>query len=93
VHAVAGIGDPSRFFASLRRHAIEVVEHPFPDHHPFRAEELDFGDAAPLLMTEKDAVKCRRFSQPHHWVLPVHAVLDPAFGQWLLERLGERKAR
>jgi len=42
-------------------------------------------------MTEKDAVKCRRFAKPHHWVLPVHAVVDPAFGNWLLEKLGEHQ--
>ena len=92
-HAVAGIGDPERFFAMLRGHGIEVVPHPFPDHHPYRAADLEFGDPAPVLMTEKDAVKCKRFAKPHHWVLPVHAVMDAAFGEWLLKRLCERKAR
>jgi tetraacyldisaccharide 4'-kinase len=92
-HAVAGIGDPERFFSALRGHGIEVVPHPFPDHHPYRAADLDFGDTAPVLMTEKDAVKCKRFAKPHHWVLPVHAVLDPAFGEWLLKKLGERRIR
>ena len=93
VHAAAGIGDPERFFGVLRSHGIDVVAHPFPDHHPYRASDLDFGDSAPVLMTEKDAVKCKRFAQPHHWVLPVHAVMDAAFGEWLLERLGERRTR
>ena len=93
VHAVAGIGDPERFFNTLRGHGIEVVPHAFPDHHPYREVELDFGDAAPVVMTEKDAVKCRRFAKPHHWVLPVHAVVEPAFGEWLLKKLGERKTR
>jgi tetraacyldisaccharide 4'-kinase len=93
VHAVAGIGDPKRFFVHLGRSGIKVVPHPFPDHHPFRAEDLEFGDGAPVMMTEKDAVKCRRFAKPHHWVLPVRAVLDPAFGEWLAAKLGERKAR
>ncbi len=92
-HAIAGIGDPERFFSALRGHGIEVVAHPFPDHHPYRAADLDFGDAAPVLMTEKDAVKCKRFAKPHHWVLPVHAALDPAFGEWLLKALGERRVR
>lgn len=93
VHAVAGIGDPERFFASLRRHGIDLVAHPFPDHHPFSAADLAFDDDAPVLMTEKDAVKCRGFAQPRHWILPVHAVVDAAVGEWLLRKLGERKAR
>ena len=93
VHAVAGIGHPERFFSALRRYGLEVIAHPFPDHHAFRAGDLAFGDALPVVMTEKDAVKCRGFAQPNHWVLPVHAELDAPFGEWLLRRLGERKSR
>jgi tetraacyldisaccharide 4'-kinase len=89
VHAVAGIGDPARFFAHLGKHGVQAVPHPFPDHHPFAAADLEFGDAAPVLMTEKDAVKCKRFAKPTHWILPVRAVPDPAFDAWLLRRLGE----
>jgi tetraacyldisaccharide 4'-kinase len=92
VHAVAGIGDPKRFFLQLARFGLKPVPHPFPDHHPFRAQDLDFGDGAPVVMTEKDAVKCKRFAQAHHWVFPVSATLDPAFGRWLLEKLGGSKA-
>jgi tetraacyldisaccharide 4'-kinase len=92
VHAVAGIGDPKRFFLHLARFGMKPVPHPFPDHHRFRAEELDFGDGAPLVMTEKDAVKCKRFAQAHHWVFPVSASLDPAFERWLLEKLSGSKA-
>jgi tetraacyldisaccharide 4'-kinase len=91
VHAVAGIGDPKRFFLQLARFGLKPVPHPFPDHHPFRAGDLDFGDSAPVVMTEKDAVKCKRFAQAHHWVFPVSASLDPAFGRWLLEKLGGSK--
>jgi tetraacyldisaccharide 4'-kinase len=92
LHAVAGIGDPKRFFLQLARHGLKPVPHPFPDHHPFRAEELDFGDTAPVVMTEKDAVKCKRFAKAHHWVFPVRASLDPAFERWLLEKLSGSKA-
>ena len=92
VHAVAGIGDPKRFFLQLARFGLKPVPHPFPDHHPFRAGELDFGDEAPVVMTEKDAVKCKRFAQANHWVFPVNASLDPAFGRWLLEKLSGSKA-
>lgn len=76
VHAVAGIGRPARFFETLRRAGIEVLEHPFPDHHAYRAEDLAFGDGLPVLMTEKDAVKCRGFRVPQGWVVPVSAVLS-----------------
>jgi tetraacyldisaccharide 4'-kinase len=93
VHAVAGIGDPKRFFLHLATLGPKVVPHPFPDHHPFSAADLAFGDGAPVVMTEKDAVKCKRFAEPQHWVLPVRAVLDPAFGDWLLERLSQRAAQ
>ncbi len=89
VHAVAGIGDPKRFFRQLAQLGLKVVPHPFPDHHPFRARDLEFGDDAPVLMTEKDAVKCKRFAKPQHWVLPVRAAPDPAFDAWLQRRLGE----
>jgi tetraacyldisaccharide 4'-kinase len=58
VHAVAGIGDPARFFATLRAAGVEPIEHPLPDHAPIGARELAFGDGLPVLMTEKDAVKC-----------------------------------
>jgi tetraacyldisaccharide 4'-kinase len=89
VHAVAGIGDPKRFFVHLARFGVKVVPHPFPDHHPFRAADLELGDDAPVLMTEKDAVKCKRFAKPQHWILPVRAAPDPAFDAWLQRRLGE----
>jgi tetraacyldisaccharide 4'-kinase len=89
VHAVAGIGDPNRFFMSLQKAGIHVRPHPFPDHHRFTPRDLEFGDEAPVMMTEKDAVKLRQAARPHWWVLPVTAQLDPAFGDWLLGRLHE----
>jgi tetraacyldisaccharide 4'-kinase len=87
VHAVAGIGEPNRFFLHLGRLGVKVVPHPFPDHHRFTPQELDFGDGAPVLMTEKDAVKLRHAAREHWWVLPVSAELEPAFGEWLTRRL------
>ena len=89
VHAVAGIGEPNRFFMHLTRLGVKLVPHPFPDHHPFSAKDLEFGDELPVLMTEKDAVKLRRVAKPNWWVLPVTAELDAAFGDWLLKRLDE----
>jgi tetraacyldisaccharide 4'-kinase len=67
VHAVAGIGNPWRFFADLRGHGLDIVEHAFPDHHPFTAADFDFGNGEAVLMTEKDAVKCRAFSDSRLW--------------------------
>ncbi|HEY3076197.1 MAG TPA: tetraacyldisaccharide 4'-kinase [Burkholderiales bacterium] len=94
VHAVAGIGEPNRFFLHLARLGVKVAPHPFPDHHRFTPKELDFGDDAAVLMTEKDAVKLRRVAQPNWWVLPVTAELDAAFGDWLSEKLdGFRRSK
>jgi len=87
VHAVAGIGNPARFFAVLRAHGIAVIVHPFPDHHPFTAAELDFGDALPVLMTEKDAVKCTAFGNPRLWYVPVDAQFAADDGRELLRRV------
>ncbi len=87
VHAVAGIGHPRRFFALLRAAGLSVIEHAFPDHHAYRAAELDFGDGLPVLMTGKDAVKCRAFDQPGLWSVQVEARPDAGFEAALLARL------
>ena len=87
VHAVAGIGDPNRFFLHLAKLGLKPIPHPFPDHHPFAPRDLEFGGEEPVVMTEKDAVKLRRAAHAHWWVLPVTARLDPAFGDWLLAKL------
>lgn len=86
VHAVAGIGNPARFFSMLSRHGIQLIMHPFPDHHPFQASDLEFGDDLPVLMTEKDAVKCTKFGSERHWVVPVTAQVDAA-GYALVQEL------
>lgn len=87
VHAVAGIGDPGRFFDHLRHARLRIIKHPFPDHHPFRPEELRFPQDLPVLMTEKDAIKCRSFASENWWVAPVSAQLDPEFEEQFLRRL------
>nr|VFK50220.1 MAG: lipid-A-disaccharide kinase [Candidatus Kentron sp. TUN]VFK51300.1 MAG: lipid-A-disaccharide kinase [Candidatus Kentron sp. TUN] len=91
VHAVCGIGHPDRFFRTLRQLGLSIRPHAFPDHHAFRPEDLAFGDDLSILMTEKDAVKCRRFAGPRHWYLPVDAELDPAFGARLLQALSDER--
>lgn len=76
VHAVAGIAHPTAFFATLRDMGLQPVEHPFADHHHYTAADLLFADQLPVVMTEKDAVKCSDFDLPNLWYLRVHAVLD-----------------
>lgn len=95
VHAVAGIGNPQRFFTSLRAAGIEVIPHPFPDHHRYTEIDLAFDGALPLLMTEKDAVKCAALARPNHWYVPARAVIaapGAALVQQLLDRLPARPA-
>jgi len=90
LHAVAGIGNPERFFAALSRMGIVFSAHPFPDHHPFRASDLEFADCDYVLMTEKDAVKCRRFGRQDLIAVRVQAEVDPALIELILERIHGR---
>jgi tetraacyldisaccharide 4'-kinase len=87
VHAVAAIGNPERFFEFLRAGGLKLTPHAFPDHFLLTAPDLQFGDALPVLMTEKDAVKCRSFAAAHHWYLPVAAHFNAADEQRLLGRV------
>jgi len=87
VHAVAGIGHPARFFATLQALGVEPIPHAFADHHRFTAADLRFADARPLVMTAKDAVKCRSLAPADSWVLEVEARPDAAFIDWLQTRL------
>jgi tetraacyldisaccharide 4'-kinase len=90
VHAVAGIGNPWRFFADLRARGLDIVEHAFPDHHPFTAADLDFGDTLPVLMTEKDAVKCHAFADARLWYVPVTARFSDAHSAEILEKIASK---
>lgn len=92
IHAVAGTGNPSRFFALLREQGFRIEEHAFPDHHRFRPRDLEFSGEAPIVMTTKDAVKCRAFATGRHWALEVSAEPAPEFAKRLL-RLIEEKPR
>jgi tetraacyldisaccharide 4'-kinase len=87
VHAVAAIGNPRRFFSGLQAMGIDVVEHAFADHHRYLPADLDFADGLPVLMTDKDAVKCRTFAQPHWWRVPVQAELPAEFFDALAQRV------
>ncbi|MBS1200216.1 MAG: tetraacyldisaccharide 4-kinase [Proteobacteria bacterium] len=83
-HAVAAIGHPDRFFDTLRGLGVDVDPHPLPDHAVPEPGWLAFDDGAPVLMTEKDAVKCRDFAGPAHWYLEVGARFAEADAERLL---------
>jgi tetraacyldisaccharide 4'-kinase len=83
-HAVAAIGHPERFFSLLRRLGIIVDAHPLPDHAELAAAQIRFDDRQPVLMTEKDAVKCRGIAGPAHWYLEVGAELAGGDAERLL---------
>lgn len=71
VHAVAGIGNPDRFFKMLRSVGLNIIEHRFPDHYVYKESDLKFSDNYPVIMTEKDAVKCKNFTTSDSWYLPI----------------------
>ena len=87
VHAVTGIGNPNRFFSVLSSLPYEVMRHDFPDHHPFSKadfEALNVDGRQPIVMTEKDAVKCRQFAASNFWYLAVEVELSDELLQKLL---------
>jgi len=92
VHAVTGIGNPSRFFNTLRSLGPDVIEHRFDDHHEYRIADLMFGDSLPVIMTEKDAVKCRLLNpgsiHGNYWYLEMEVSMPPTFVTSLLSRMG-----
>ncbi len=90
VKALAGIGKPERFFEYLRKLGLTFTGVSFDDHHAFTAQELAKIDGDVLIMTEKDAVKCKSFAQPHHWVLPVEAQIDTQLMTLILNKLARR---
>ena len=93
LYALAGIGDPARFFAQLTALGLEFEAHPFPDHHRYSEADLAFARDGVLLMTEKDAVKCAAITTGEGWVLPVEAEFgtdNPGLLETILEKLNGR---
>lgn len=88
-HAVAGIGNPQRFFAELDAAGVKFAAHSYPDHHHFQASDVDFPDAKWVLMTEKDAVKCQQFATQKHWYVPVEARFN-SLAKFKLDKLLQR---
>lgn len=83
VHGVAGIGNPQRFFNTCRQMGWNVIEHAFNDHHAFDASDFEFEDDLPIVMTQKDAVKCQQFDNNSLWYLPVDVNISNKFSQHL----------
>ncbi|MBN8431683.1 tetraacyldisaccharide 4'-kinase [Microbulbifer salipaludis] len=86
-HGVAAIGNPQRFFNALRGLGYSVMEMPFPDHHQYSQQELQLDGETPVIMTMKDAVKCRDFWQSHWWALEARAQLPDLFYQRIHQHL------
>jgi tetraacyldisaccharide 4'-kinase len=88
--AAAGIGNPARFFTMLKAAGLRFEELPLPDHHDFLDDPFKGLDAELILMTEKDAVKCRQLehlnNDPRLWVVPVTAQIDPALAAQIVEK-------
>ena len=89
---MAGIGHPDRFFRQLEAAGLEIEAHPFPDHHVYTEKDLAFAQGKPLLMTEKDAVKCMGFARDDDWFLPVEAELPQGFADAIIRKLRENLA-
>lgn len=90
-HAIAGIGNPKRFFALLEQENILPETHAFPDHHQFRSEDISFDkNVQAVLMTEKDAVKCMDFATKQHWYVPIKALPEESFIDKLLTLIKEK---
>lgn len=86
-HAVAGIGHPEQFFKMLNKVGFNIIPHAFPDHHLYSATDLSFKEPWPIVMTEKDAVKCAEFSTHHLWYTQVATHVSDSFKQDLLTKL------
>jgi tetraacyldisaccharide 4'-kinase len=90
VHAVAGIGNPKRFFDLLRAEGIQVIEHSFPDHAAMTKADITFGDDFNVFMTEKDAVKLGRGLSDKYWHVPVNLSMDPVMATEFIKNIESR---
>jgi tetraacyldisaccharide 4'-kinase len=88
IHAIAGIGNPQRFFDTCESQNYHFEAHRFADHHHFTQSDIDFGDST-VLMTEKDAVKCLDFADERHWYLPVNAKLSEGLIEAVMAKLNK----
>lgn len=87
VQVVAGIGDPERLFRQCSHYGWQVQPRAYPDHHRFSPADLRAAAGVPVVITEKDAVKCRRFAHDQVWVLPLQLPLPNSLQSWIERRL------
>jgi len=96
VHAVAGIGEPDNFFRLLKNYGLTIIEHPFADHYQYQADDLIFTESYPIIMTEKDAVKCQSLAlnenKNEYWFLPIQARLDDGLIDSITNKLNTLEA-
>ena len=90
VHAIAGVGNPNRFFDLLLRLGFEFDKNAFPDHHKYNKRDLYYLDHLPILMTEKDAAKCKHFKNSKIWYLSIESKIESQFIDRLEEKLNDR---
>jgi len=89
VHAVAGIGNPSKFYNLLRSLGLQPIEHSFPDHYQFNKADLTFNDQLPIVMTEKDSVRCKAIDVKNIWYLKVEADIPDEFAEKIAIKIKE----
>ncbi len=92
VHAIAGIGNPEGFFESLRTAGLEIIPHAFPDHYDYTPVDISFSDGLPVLMTEKDAVKCTEFANRNCWAVTVSVEVDEGILGIIIKKIKEIKS-
>ena len=87
VNALAGIGNPKKFFDTLRSLDMSPIEHSFPDHYEFMEEDLHFEENLPIIMTEKDAVRCANIKLKNLWYLKVEVNIPESFIEEVADRI------
>ncbi|MFT6093907.1 MAG: tetraacyldisaccharide 4'-kinase [Pseudohongiellaceae bacterium] len=95
LQAVTGLGNPERFFNLLETLSYQVERYPFPDHHSFSKtdfEQLKLDEFQPVVMTEKDAIKCEEFAKPNFWTLKVVLTLPDDFVDGVVKLLKAKSA-
>lgn len=88
VHAIAGLGNPRNFFHQLELLGTYVIAHPFPDHYVYQAEDLNFNDEKLVIMSEKDAIKCKLINNERLFCLSVDLVVSDQLQQEFFEVFG-----
>ena len=83
--------NPESFFESLRTAGLEIIPHAFPDHYDYTPVDISFADELPVLMTQKDAVKCTEFANRNCWVVTVSVEVDEGILEIIMKKINEIK--